>query len=172
MSLPFWFSMGSVLTRSAAPPGKIFLTTAPLFRLPDIPNPNPAPSFRNSITCTWAQSLCSWNKKILGLKIKAGLGRVNPNSGWSCLHFYRWLFFHVKGVWWSLNFPNSAWTLRKPNSDFGWSPVNLNSSNIHLFRPWNYVLFATISFWNLNQTINWLICRKFKMLFLEGNGTN
>ena len=48
-------------TLSAAPPGKIFLTTAPLLRLPEIPKPKPAPSLRSSITCIWAQSLCSWN---------------------------------------------------------------------------------------------------------------
>ena len=38
------------LTLSAAPPGKMFLTTAPLFRLPLIPNPNPLPSLVNTIT--------------------------------------------------------------------------------------------------------------------------
>ena len=38
------------LTLSAAPPGKMFLTTAPLFRLPEMPKPKPAPSLRSSIT--------------------------------------------------------------------------------------------------------------------------
>jgi hypothetical protein len=44
------------LTLSAAPPGKMFLTTAPLFLLPLMPKPNPWPSLWSTITWIWAQS--------------------------------------------------------------------------------------------------------------------
>ena len=51
-----WRIWKKKLTLSAAPPGKIFLTTAPLFLEPLIPKPNPFPSFVNTITWIWAQS--------------------------------------------------------------------------------------------------------------------
>ena len=54
--LAMWKKLKKKLTLSAAPPGKIFLTTAPLFLEPLIPKPNPFPSFVNTITWIWAQS--------------------------------------------------------------------------------------------------------------------
>ena len=50
------------LTLSAAPPGKMFLTTAPEFLEPEMPKPKPLPSLFRMITWTWAHSHWSWNK--------------------------------------------------------------------------------------------------------------
>ena len=52
------------LTRSAAPPGNIFLTTAPLFLLPLIPKPNPFPSLVSTIPWICAHSHWSYSFRI------------------------------------------------------------------------------------------------------------